>query len=89
MAVQEKTATFANKLNKYRLFDTMKTNTDTTGDPNDMMNGGEPMEGMPLDEEGVEQPLMPDQNALDQMLIGHELAQAYDASGNSAERSET
>ena len=64
-------------------------NTDTTGDPNDMMNGGEPMEGMPLEEEGMEQPLMPDQNALDQMLIGHELAEAYDASGNSAERSET
>ena len=60
-------------------------NTDTTGDPNDGVNGveDEPAEGE------MEQPLMPDQNALDQMLIGHELAEAYDASGNSAERSET
>lgn len=39
-------------------------NTDTTGDPNDNING------------------------LDEMLENHELAEAYDESGNSAERSE-
>lgn len=42
-------------------------NTDTTGDPNDNIDGAE----------------------MDKMLEGHELAEAYDASGNSAERSET
>ena len=48
MAVQEKTATFANKLNKYRLFDTMKTNTDTTG-TNEKMTASQQM--MALEEQ--------------------------------------
>lgn len=43
-------------------------NTDTTGDPNDNINGDA---------------------GIDKMLEHHELAEAYDASGNSAERSET
>lgn len=59
-------------------------NTDTTGDPNDGISGEMPQEDM--SQEG--QPLLPDQNQIDQMLIGHELAEAYDESGNSAERSE-
>lgn len=47
-------------------------NTDTTGDPNDGVNGG-----------GAEG----DMAGMDAMLEGHELTEAYDESGNSAERS--
>lgn len=44
-------------------------NTDTVGDPNDGVNGGQE-----------------EQESMDAMLEGHELVEAYDESGNSAER---
>ena len=47
-------------------------NTDTTGDPNDEVNGN-PGESSSAEE-------------MDKMLENHELAEAYDESGNSAER---